>query len=130
MNKEQVIEQLQEIKQEIQEELDKWCEWKLTKNNGAAPIPDIIDRQEKDIQALDIAIESLEQNIQTIIVEREFTLEEMDKGLEYCTYKAHRELIKRLLELKLIDIKSMNDIFGKGTVEFRLKVVEPYERKE
>ena len=78
-------------------------------------------------QALKVAIESLEQNIQTIIVEREFTLEEMNKGLEYCTYKAHRELIKRLLELKLIDIKSMNDIFGKGIIEFGLKVVDPYE---
>ena len=100
-------------------------------------MPNVIPLQREDekgknelIQALDIAIDSLEQNIQTIIVEREFTLEEINKGLEYCTYKAHRELIKRLLELKLIDIKSMNDIFGKGTVEFRLKVVEPYERKE
>lgn len=87
------------------------------------------DREEL-AQALNIIADILEQNIKTIIVEREFTLEEMNKGLEYCTYKAHRELIKRLLELKLIDIKSMNDIFGKGIVEFRLKVVEPYKRKE
>lgn len=113
MNKERAIEIIKDLKQEA-------------KVNE----PELKYTDKEYTQALDIAIESLEQNIQTIIVEREFTLEEMNKGLEYCTYKAHRELIKRLLELKLIDIKSMNDIFGKGTVEFRLKVVEPYERKE
>ena len=54
MKPKQVIEQLQEIKQEIQEELDKWGD--ITKENGADPIPDIIDGQEKYIQALDHAI--------------------------------------------------------------------------
>lgn len=126
MNKEITRERAKEILKKIKDEKVEY----LTIEDIQEPESEDIPRIQEQIQVLDIAIERLEQNIQTIIVEREFTLEEMNKGLEYCTYKAHRELIKRLLELKLIDIKSMNDIFGKGIVEFRLKVLDPYERKE
>ena len=78
MKPKQVIEQLQEIKQEIQEELDKWGEWNLTKENGADPIPDIIDGQEKGIQAIDHAINCVGA-IEQIKWERDIAIQQLNE---------------------------------------------------
>ena len=94
------------------------------------------DAKKKDnllryIQALDIAIESLEQNIQTIRVEREFDISELDKGTDYLLTKMTEDFVREFVKANALEmIASETRDIHKTKAIFEVKVVEPYERKE
>ncbi len=83
------------------------------------------------IQALDIAIESLEQNIETIRVEREFDISELDKGTDYLLTKMTEDFVREFVKANVLEmIASETRDIHKTKAIFEVKVVEPYERKE
>ena len=83
------------------------------------------------LQALDIAIESLERNIQTIRVEREFDISELDKGTDYLLTKMTEDFVREFVKANVLEmIASETRDIHKTKAIFEVKVVEPYERKE
>lgn len=121
MNKEQAIEQIKNIKEYIINPHQAEPQSMLFKQT----------QRENRLQALDIAIESLQQNIQTIRVEREFDISELDKGTDYLLTKMTEDFVREFVKANVLEmIASETRNIHKTKAIFEVKVVEPYERKE
>ena len=93
------------------------------KNQGTRTRPEIVN------MAINAVLEQLnvyhKLNIVTISVERSFTFKEIDQGVEYCNKKINEVFLQRLIDERLIEILSKRDMFGKGTLEYKLRIVKP-----
>lgn len=76
-------------------------------------------------EALDIAIERLQQNIQTIRVEREFDISELDKGTDYLLTKMTEDFVREFVKANVLEmIASETRDIHKTKAIFEVKVVE------
>ena len=129
MNKERAKEELKLMRDNLKMDLQEtqttyWTDTKTTYDKRVELLTD-------SIQALDIAIESLEQNIQTIRVEREFDISELDKGTDYLLTKITEDFVREFVKANVLEmIASETRDIHKTKAIFEVKVVEPYERKE